>query len=1066
MSWFDAAKFSKYAKTALKHAQKNIDKVLDIQDDDGEGDSTRTAPVQLPVSYEETSNNLLEVEISETDSVQFVDRSFVEEDTVTDGSFEEYRSSHLDLSSSARKGKLKDRKLGTKLIKNNISATDDTLPSPDIDQHIDQHQFEKLSKQADISRDNLFGETTLFNDGCAKSLLVDNGLILDLQDDGLLTTVSSEEKICINTIDQSSSELSLNTSQYYDALDDSATCTNSCELREFNKPANSSSLSSTSENIKDIKRTLCVERDLDLHLSVDGQESFCSESAECLETNQPTKDITDHNEPNEKVVLCGSADTPEEKHRDTVVQNESESSFQLNNFMLHAEPSISVDFNPVEYDPLESIMKQTESLLITPSVDNAVDDEDRSEDVNDSPVYTERIPEVIMDNDFSSFIQVDQLNEEISDLNCQLKQLQSVIEARETKIMNLSKENISLNESISVYQNQINQLELVNQGDDQEMENLRQEFTKRIAECDIKCQAAIKERDNYKVKLVETEASLRQSSNEQVSVLTNSLLEKEETIKDLLSEGEILAKKELEKNTHIKKMRVKLKELTTKNTAFVDQVTNLEVEVQKFKALVEEKEINEKRLEGEVRKLEGITDSQEDEVSCLKDRLEDMEEQYKAIDSTLKNSYSEINRLNLENCQKSSEIQDSSNAKEDRKILEDKLRELEKTSRLGKEELMTQLEDLQSSYSRLEHQLSRREDELKREIEDLHSRLEHAMYRNQELSQSVSAATKPLLRQIENLQNTYSAQSEGWELVEKSLNDRIVSIQDQLSLALEKERTASEVAVEATSKLKAIKTKESVFRNEKINLQIALDKEINRRKEIESEWKCEKSNYETKLSKLKMYSEQLEGERKVLEEQLTAERVKYETDTLRMSTQITLQQQQQQQQLSEVTQSLGSSRQSSRSSSISGDIIESNSSKNLSDTPLDRYLSRSSSIHDGLQKGAVTTTAASVEHLKSQLRSREGEVFVLQEQLKESEKRKASLAQELVNLSNQVEELEGCSAELIKLKEGHSDLSSRYNAVLQMYGEKAEEAEELKMDIQDVKNMYRQQIQQLCSGPR
>ena len=33
MSWFDTSTFSKYAKTALKQAQKNIDKVLDIKDE-------------------------------------------------------------------------------------------------------------------------------------------------------------------------------------------------------------------------------------------------------------------------------------------------------------------------------------------------------------------------------------------------------------------------------------------------------------------------------------------------------------------------------------------------------------------------------------------------------------------------------------------------------------------------------------------------------------------------------------------------------------------------------------------------------------------------------------------------------------------------------------------------------------------------------------------------------------------------------------------------------------------------------------------------------------------------
>jgi hypothetical protein len=34
----------------------------------------------------------------------------------------------------------------------------------------------------------------------------------------------------------------------------------------------------------------------------------------------------------------------------------------------------------------------------------------------------------------------------------------------------------------------------------------------------------------------------------------------------------------------------------------------------------------------------------------------------------------------------------------------------------------------------------------------------------------------------------------------------------------------------------------------------------------------------------------------------------------------------------------------------------------------------------------------------------------------------------------------------------------KHEAMLQMYGEKAEEAEELKLDIDDLKTMYRQQV--------
>jgi len=37
-------------------------------------------------------------------------------------------------------------------------------------------------------------------------------------------------------------------------------------------------------------------------------------------------------------------------------------------------------------------------------------------------------------------------------------------------------------------------------------------------------------------------------------------------------------------------------------------------------------------------------------------------------------------------------------------------------------------------------------------------------------------------------------------------------------------------------------------------------------------------------------------------------------------------------------------------------------------------------------------------------------------------------------------------------------LNTEYNALLQMYGEKTEETEELRMDLQDVKEMYKLQV--------
>lgn len=52
-------------------------------------------------------------------------------------------------------------------------------------------------------------------------------------------------------------------------------------------------------------------------------------------------------------------------------------------------------------------------------------------------------------------------------------------------------------------------------------------------------------------------------------------------------------------------------------------------------------------------------------------------------------------------------------------------------------------------------------------------RLQEAETRNQELSHSVTSATRPLLRQIENLQATLGAQTASWEKLEKNISDRL-----------------------------------------------------------------------------------------------------------------------------------------------------------------------------------------------------------------------------------------------------------------------------------------------------
>lgn len=78
------------------------------------------------------------------------------------------------------------------------------------------------------------------------------------------------------------------------------------------------------------------------------------------------------------------------------------------------------------------------------------------------------------------------------------------------------------------------------------------------------------------------------------------------------------------------------------------------------------------------------------------------------------------------------------------------------------------------------------------------------------------------------------------------------------------------------------------------------------------------------------------------------------------------------------------------------------------------------------------------------------------------------LNQQVAKIPFLEQELEVCSVHYIEtLHDGYVQAVKRkHEAMLQMYGEKAEEAEELKLDIQDLKSMYRQQIDGLVGRTR
>jgi len=102
-----------------------------------------------------------------------------------------------------------------------------------------------------------------------------------------------------------------------------------------------------------------------------------------------------------------------------------------------------------------------------------------------------------------------------------------------------------------------------------------------------------------------------------------------------------------------------------------------------------------------------------------------------------------------------------------------------------------------------------------------------------------------------------------------------------------------------------------------------------------------------------------------------------------------------------------------------------------------------------------------IEGLQGHLRQKELEVAQLLEEVSKNEKIRKSLNDEIAHLTVHNQELLQRIEKMGGLQQRLAEVEKTYNAVLQMYGEKVEEADELRMDLQDVKEMYKLQIEQL-----
>ncbi|XP_036286463.1 TATA element modulatory factor isoform X2 [Pipistrellus kuhlii] len=614
---------------------------------------------------------------------------------------------------------------------------------------------------------------------------------------------------------------------------------------------------------------------------------------------------------------------------------------------------------------------------------------------------------------------------EKEDISKKVEFLNEKLDKREAQLLSLSKEKALLEEA---YDNLKDEMFRVKE-ESSSISSLKDEFAQRIAEAEKKVQLACKERDAAKKEIKNMKEELATRLN--CSETSDLLKEKDEQIRGLLEEGEKLSKQQLQSSNIIKKLRAKDKENENIIAKLKKKGKELEEELHHLKQVLDGKEEVEKQHRENIKKLNSVVERQEKDLGQLQVGMNELEEKNRSIQAALDSAYKELTDLHKANAAKASEAQEAALSHEMK----------------AKEELSAALEKVQEETRQQQEALAIQ-------------RLQEAENRNQELSQSVSSTTRPLLRQIENLQATLGSQTSSWEKLEKNLSDRLGESQTLLAAAVERERAATEELLANKIQLSSMESQNSLLRQENSRFQAQLESEKNRLRKLEDE----KNRYQVELENLKddyvKTLEETKKEKTLLNSQLEMEKMKVEQERKKaIFTQEAIKEKERK------PFSVSSTPTLSRSSSISGVEMAGLQTSFLSqEEPPDLSLgpmsvsANGSNLYEAVRMGAGSSI---IENLQSQLQLREGEIAHLQVEIGSLEKTRSIMAEELVKLTNQNDELEEKVKEIPKLRTQLRDLDQRYNTILQMYGEKAEEAEELRLDLEDVKNMYKTQIDEL-----
>jgi TATA element modulatory factor len=566
------------------------------------------------------------------------------------------------------------------------------------------------------------------------------------------------------------------------------------------------------------------------------------------------------------------------------------------------------------------------------------------------------------------------------------------------------------------------------------------------------------------------------------------LLEKEEKIALLMEEGQKLSKTEMKHLMMIKRLRSQAAETAKAQS-------NIKARVEKAEANLSSAEQRASRAEAAMRRAEDNL-----EISLNADRyVEDLRHERDALTATVADIRAQLGHATKRAEHAESKAQSDALGKSNKQVadLQDDLTSIKVEREISEDKLRREIRDLKTSLDReKEHSISL-EVELRAEQSSLESKMESLRNRAEEASSSGGGDTQAkLLRQMETLQNQYAVASENWQGIEGSLLTHIANVEKERDGLEHREGDLRKKIREVTQKTKNAEkeneaSKEVIYQLEQSLSEHKNEVQLLRRKLKEAEdssasvrrdLEAQQQKHEVDLSR-RLEEEKNKWKEHILMQSPTVQRTESPIDSMRKSTGFGLG-------LEHMAGSWAADRsQSRRSSALPHSFRNSNTpprqnssasfqqsiNGTVPETPASQIIDQdeyfpapptpaSLGTHRGVNDlMSVSTVGAGpsvqlVERMSASVRRLESEKAASKDELARLTAQRDESRKEVVALMREVEQKRVSDDKVKALEEELRLVNERHQTTLEMLGEKSELVEELKADVADVKQMYRDLI--------